>query len=91
MKTAAFSMLNVSRTEEREKDDKQVAELLAEGTLNVDQRFNKKYMEGIARGIGWKVGRLEKTVERTAQRMKAIAAAIERAKLAKEKKNEDHV
>lgn len=88
MRTAAFSHLNVCRTEERGAEETMVAEMIDSGELDVGCRFNRKYMEERARSIGWKVGKLEKTIERMVMRMKAIEAAIKQANKSKEQKNE---
>jgi len=88
MRTASFSHLNICRAEERDAEETKVAEMIDSGELDVGSRFNRKYMEERAKSIGWKAGRLERTIERMVMRMKAIEAAIKQANKSKEQKDE---
>ncbi len=78
LKEAAFSHLNIIKSKQHADDEMKVAEMIEEEKLDVSRRYNKKYMEGVARDMGWKVGKLEKVVENMSARMKAIESAIKR-------------
>jgi len=95
IKMAAFSQLNISRETKKSDDELKIAELVDASKLDTEKRYNKKYMEGIAKELGWKVGRLEKGIERMVQRMKIIESLMkhnqpptEEVKKTEESKNE---
>lgn len=77
----------MSREQRKSKDEEIVAGLIDDEKLDVEQRHDYQYMSLIARDIGWKPNRLQKTLDRMVTRMKAIESAIKRAQ--KEKKDEE--
>jgi hypothetical protein len=63
--------VQAKRDMKKEDDNTEVVLLITEEKLNLESRYDYKYMAPIARELGWSMGRLTKATERVAKLLKA--------------------
>lgn len=79
VKLVKFSDLQATRAQIKTQDELAIARLVADDRIDLEKRYSRKYIEEVAKELGWKVWRVERAIASMSAKVKFFDAAMKAA------------